>query len=509
MSEDAELLRLYAQNESEDAFAELVRRHLGFAYAVALRKLSGDTHLAEDVTQKVFTSLARKARHLVDHPTLTGWLFTSTHFAASQVVRSEQRRRTREQLAQAMSELGSDSDPIAWERLRPLLDELVQELGENERLAVALRFFEGRTLADVGSRLRLTEDGARSRVNRALEKIRQRLVRRGITSTSTALAAALSSQPSIAAPAKLVSAIVGSSMAGGKGIGASTLAFLLMNKSNIAIATALVLAGLGTTLIEARSLQATRADVIGMRAEIARIPQLRSESERLTTELTSSAAGNPAAQELAELRRQAAMLEARPAWVDTVSQHAIADAKNAGWDTADAALETFLWARYSGDRQTLIENFAWVGLAKPQAEAAFAALPQAIRERYGTADRFAGTVLFGNVTAGAAGFRTQPPRPSSPPTAIEVDQPDPSDPITDYWADIDPDAANPRPGIQLKIYLWIRTRKGQEKRIDTNFVYVGDGRWSTGTRVFSDAIWQQLLARINPVTGELLPEKGN
>src|SRR6185295_2966833 len=100
--EDAELLRRYAAEKLEAAFAELVRRHLTPVYAYALRQVGGDAHLAEDVTQVVFATLARKAGTLAERHVLGGWLCRTTHFAARDVVRAERRRRAREQEAQTM-----------------------------------------------------------------------------------------------------------------------------------------------------------------------------------------------------------------------------------------------------------------------------------------------------------------------------------------------------------------------------------------------------------------------
>src|SRR6266700_1429509 len=104
MPEDAELLRDYVESRSEQAFAELVRRHLNLVYSAALRRVGGDTHLAEDVSQKVFVALALQASSLRDRPALAGWLYTASRFVAVQVVRAERRRRAREQEAIIMNE---------------------------------------------------------------------------------------------------------------------------------------------------------------------------------------------------------------------------------------------------------------------------------------------------------------------------------------------------------------------------------------------------------------------
>lgn len=134
MKEDTELLRDYVRNGAEEAFAELVRRRLGLVYRVALRKVNGDIPLAEEIAQGVFTDLARKAAALSQRETLAGWLFTSAHFAATKAVRTAERRRHREQKAQIMMhELSSETvDVTDWESLRPMLDDLIQDLSESE-----------------------------------------------------------------------------------------------------------------------------------------------------------------------------------------------------------------------------------------------------------------------------------------------------------------------------------------------------------------------------------------
>src|SRR4051812_17547708 len=108
---DAELLRRYAAEKSEAAFAELVTRHLDLVYSAALRQVTGDAHAAQDIAQVVFATLARKAATLTAHPVLEGWLYTTTHLAAAKFRRTEARRRERELEAHRMNEPLQDSTP--------------------------------------------------------------------------------------------------------------------------------------------------------------------------------------------------------------------------------------------------------------------------------------------------------------------------------------------------------------------------------------------------------------
>src|SRR5436190_7927856 len=129
MMSDSELLERYAQNRCESSFAELVARYIDLVYSAALRQVGHDAHLAQDVTQTVFADLARKAGLLSDRTVLTGWLYTSTRYVATMVVRREQRRRAREQEAHVMQELLRESStPTDWDRLGLMLDEVMHEL---------------------------------------------------------------------------------------------------------------------------------------------------------------------------------------------------------------------------------------------------------------------------------------------------------------------------------------------------------------------------------------------
>ena len=96
MFDDHQLLRRYANDCCEAAFAELVSRYVNLVYSAALRRAGGDAHLAQDVAQLVFTDLARKARTLSREIVLAGWLHRATRFAAAQLIRGERRRQRRE-----------------------------------------------------------------------------------------------------------------------------------------------------------------------------------------------------------------------------------------------------------------------------------------------------------------------------------------------------------------------------------------------------------------------------
>ena len=203
-----ELLHRYAVDGSEPAFTELVRQHIDLVYSAALRQVNGDASAAQDITQEVFTDLARKASKLAGHTSLTGWLYTSARFQAAKAQRAELRRQTRERSSLAMNEFLQRPDmPAAWLELRPVLDDVMHELNEADREAVLLRYFERKPMAEIGARLGLSENAARMRVDRALEKLRAKLSKRGITSTAAALAPMLTERAVGAAPATLVAKV--------------------------------------------------------------------------------------------------------------------------------------------------------------------------------------------------------------------------------------------------------------------------------------------------------------
>lgn len=258
MVDDATLLRRYAEEKSEAAFAELVRRYLNLVYSAALRRLGGDAHRAADVSQQVFVALAHHASSLTRHAMLTGWIYTTTRHAALDVIRTERRRRAREQEAHIVEELVAVSAPEAdWERLRPVLDEVMDELGDRDREAVLLRFFDGRPFAEIGAALQVSEDAARMRVDRALAKLHELLARRGVTSTAAALGVVLSAQAVSAAPAGLTMAVsqaafIPAAAAGGSGVG--LIGFMSTTKLGFGVAGMLaLLLTLGVATYERRA----------------------------------------------------------------------------------------------------------------------------------------------------------------------------------------------------------------------------------------------------------------
>src|SRR6185437_4655652 len=208
MTDDRQLLLRYISEHSEAAFGELVSRYVNLVYSAALRRVSGDAHLAEDISQLVFADLARKARSLPENVVLAGWLHRATSYAAAQLIRTNRRRRRREEEAITMNALESQA-AIDWDSLQPLLDEALDRLQQNDRDALVLRFFEQHSLADVGRSLGVNEDAARKRVHRALDKLRAHLRHKGLTTTAAILSAAISVNAVQIAPASLAATLTG------------------------------------------------------------------------------------------------------------------------------------------------------------------------------------------------------------------------------------------------------------------------------------------------------------
>ncbi len=224
---DGVLLDAFVRERSEAAFQALVERHAGLVYASALRQ-TRDVQLAEDVAQAVFSLLARKAASLRTATVLSGWLFQTTRFVAARALRTEHRRRNREQEALVMQQLHADSDSDLWARLAPIIDDALHQLGATDRDALLLRFVEGRSLREVGTALGVTEEAAKKRVTRAIEKLRLILGRGGLAVTAAALGASLTGYAAPALPAATVAALGLRALAP---VGGATLASSLVNET--------------------------------------------------------------------------------------------------------------------------------------------------------------------------------------------------------------------------------------------------------------------------------------
>ena len=298
MTSDPELLEWFARSRSEDAFAELVRRHVNLVYSAALRQVGGDPHLAQDVAQTAFSDLARKAPALARRTNLSGWLYTSARFAAAKIVRAEHRRRHRE--ARFMREPTDAAPEADWEQLRPVLDEAMHQLQETDREAILLRYFENRPFAEVGARCGLTENAARMRVERALEKLRGLLAKRGVT-TAAVLASVLSAHAVQTAPAGLASLLATTSLAGAS---AATLSFWnIMQLTKLKLALGIfVVAAASTALIlqhQGRE-QLPRAN----EAFKQQVAQLQADNENLSTlAAQTKQPASPPSDQLTELLR--------------------------------------------------------------------------------------------------------------------------------------------------------------------------------------------------------------
>jgi RNA polymerase sigma factor (sigma-70 family) len=233
MTDCQKLLQEFAETASESAFRELVGCYVNLVYSTALRVVRGDSHLAEDVSQTVFIGLARNAGSISREVMLGGWLYRHTYHVATKAVRREERRHAREREAVEMNTLQNDPDEIA-NRVRPILDEALMHLGDEDRKAILLRFFEELDFRAVGAGLNVSEDAARMRVSRAVDKLHAILTRRGIVLPVVGLSAALSIEAARGAPSGLAAKLASSAITAGTGGGIMHTTFVnIMNATKI------------------------------------------------------------------------------------------------------------------------------------------------------------------------------------------------------------------------------------------------------------------------------------
>jgi len=258
---DMDLLRQYADGNSDAAFAALVSRHVDLVYSAALRKTC-NLQAAEDITQAVFIILAQKAGRILDKTILPGWLYQTTRLTASSFLRRETRRARREQEAYMLSptDLSRRSETEAdetWEQLAPLLDDAMGQLGDKDRTAVVLRFFGGRSFAEVAAAAGVSENAAKKRVSYALEKLHRYFSKRGVSSTTAVITGAISAHSVQAAPVALAKSVTTIAVTKGTAATGSTLTLIKgalkimawTKAKTVMVAGAAALLATGTTVV--------------------------------------------------------------------------------------------------------------------------------------------------------------------------------------------------------------------------------------------------------------------
>jgi RNA polymerase sigma factor (sigma-70 family) len=219
---DWQLLQRYVQTGSPEAFEALAQRHVDWIYAAAKRQVR-DPHLASDVTQAVFLVLARKAATIPEGASLSGWLFRTTRYCAMDAKKMDARRRYHERHAATERAEAIELESIEWRDVTPQLDESVASLKQADREAIVRRFYRDQSLSDIGQAMGVSEEAAKKRVSRAVEKLRKALARRGVRNISAvAIASGLNVAIAENAPAQVLQSVSG--VAGNASVAASQIA---------------------------------------------------------------------------------------------------------------------------------------------------------------------------------------------------------------------------------------------------------------------------------------------
>ena len=324
---DLQLLARYTRDRGEDAFAEIVRRHLDLVHSAALRQVRSP-QLAEEVAQSAFTDLARNAHRLASDTILTGWLYQVIRRTAIDVVRREARRQLREQIASEMNTMNaadlSRRNPMEadWTHIEPLLDEAMSVLDETDRAAVLLRYFENKSLREVGATLGTSDDAAQKRVSRAVERLREFFAKRGVTVGTSGLVVVISANAVQAAPIGLAVTISTAAALAGTTIVTTTTATAIkaiaMTTLQKTIIGATLAAAVGTGIYEARQAATLRSQAQTLQQRqtplAEQLTRLQTENERLSNQLAqakdSQALSKAQINELLKLRGKAGVAQA-------------------------------------------------------------------------------------------------------------------------------------------------------------------------------------------------------
>ena len=265
---ERDLLQSYVQTGSEEAFAALVALHVDLVYSAALRQVRSP-QLAEEIAQSVFTDLARSALKLKADTNLSAWLYQVTRRTAIDTIRRESRRQLREHIAQEMSEMNLQSSD--WSQIEPLLDEAMAELEPADRTALLLRYFQNKTLREVGQSLGTSDDAAQKRVSRAVERLREIFSRHGVTVGAGSLALLLSANAIQSAPIGLTATLsAGAALSGAAAHATTTLGItkaITMTTLQKALIAATVAACVGIGIYEIRRASVAELELQSLRQQ--------------------------------------------------------------------------------------------------------------------------------------------------------------------------------------------------------------------------------------------------
>lgn len=314
---DSQLLRAYAEERSEAAFTELVRRRVDLVYSAALRMVR-DPHLAEDVTQGAFVALARNAAQLSGRSVLSSWLHVTAQNIAAQAVRTIERRRAREQEAAAMNELIAHESDAAWEHIAPHLDAALGALSEPDRDALMLRYFERMSAHEMARELGVSTEAAQKRVSRAVERLREFFAQRGITVGASGLVVAVSSNAVQAAPVGLAATISTAAALAGTAVHTSltiaatkTIAMTTLQKT---LVSTVIAATITTAIYEARQAaiwrERSQAQLEQTGAQLLQLKDERDEARRRLAAVGTETNRSGDTTELLRLRGEMARLRA-------------------------------------------------------------------------------------------------------------------------------------------------------------------------------------------------------
>lgn len=373
MSTDAELLRRYVEHREERAFAELVYRHLGMVYAAALRRTGGRIYLAEEIAQKVFIDLVRKSAGLVQHPVLTGWLYRSTRYAAIDALRADARRQQFTRTLAEMPEMNpTPEDSIEWEKLRPVIDAVLDDLKESDREAILLRYFERLSFVEISARLALSENTVRMRTDRALGKLRHLLEQRGVTSTVVALELLLVNEAFATAPGSLVANITSNALVT---MPSGIFATILMNKITATALGSLLAVGLTSVAWTTFAQGVNQQELIELRAENTRLSRAMAPG---SSDATIAAVADEFSARASQITQIVGQRLARKG-TGSAGKHS-----NHGQTSPHDAFLSHAWASDTGDVQALTRLLCYDEKGRASIRDIFAGMPEVIRAQYRT-----------------------------------------------------------------------------------------------------------------------------